>query len=177
MRIKTGKSAVIVIASAFLTVAGALAQQGMNTSAADRRFAREACIGGMEEVQLGQIAVKNAQSDKVKQFGQRMIDDHTKAGDQLKQIASKNNLTLPNEVDAKGKALIDRMSRLNGAAFDKAYMRDMVKDHESDVAAFQKEADGGSNADLKSFAGQTLPTLQDHLRMAKEDNNAVMSMK
>jgi len=149
----------------------------MNTSAADRKFAHEACIGGMEEVQLGQIAVKNAKNDKVKEFGRRMIDDHTKAGDKLKEIASKNNIDLPTEVDAKGKALIDRMSRMSGAAFDKAYMRDMVKDHESDVAAFQKEADSGMNPDLKSFAGQTLPTLQDHLRMAKEDNNAVMSMK
>ncbi len=154
----------------------AFAQQG-STSSADMMFAKKAAIGGMEEVQLGQLAVKNGKSDKVKQFGQRMIDDHSKANDQLKSIAGKDNITLPTQLDAKHQAMVDKMGALQGAAFDKAYMRDMVKDHEMDIADFQKEASGGMNSDLKDFAGSTLPTLQEHLRLAKEGNSSLMSMK
>jgi putative membrane protein len=139
----------------------------------DMKFAREAALGGMEEVELGRLAVKNAQSDQVKQFGQRMIDDHTKAGEQLKSVAAKNNITLPTELDAKHKASVDRFARLSGSAFDRAYMRDMVRDHEKDIADFQKEASAGSNMDLKNFASSTLPTLQDHLRQAKEASSSI----
>jgi putative membrane protein len=165
------------LAAASLCLAmAAFAQQG-STSSADMMFAKKAAIGGMEEVQLGQLAVKNGKSDKVKQFGQRMIDDHSKANDQLKSIAGKDNITLPTQLDAKHQAMVDKMGALQGAAFDKAYMRDMVKDHEMDIADFQKEASGGMNSDLKDFAGSTLPTLQEHLRLAKEGNSSLMSMK
>lgn len=143
------------------------------TSAADARFAKDAAMGGMTEVEMGKVAVKNASSDKVKQFGQRMIDDHSKAGDELKSVAAKDNVTLPAELDAKHKAMVDKYAALNGTAFDRAYMRDMVKDHEADVAEFQKEANAGTNYDLKNWAGSTLPTLQEHLRLAREAANTV----
>lgn len=166
----------------FMACGAASAQDKMNqmskTSAADMKFAKEAAVGGLEEVELGKLAVSKGQSDKVKQFGQRMIDDHTKANEQLKTVAAKNNITLPTELDAKHKAVVDRFSSLSGgAAFDKAYMQDMVKDHNMDIAEFQKEASSGQNTDLKGFAGQTLPTLQDHLKMAKEGNSSLMSSK
>ena len=131
------------------------------TTAADTRFAKDAAMGGMTEVEMGKLAVKNGSSDKVKQFGQRMIDDHTKAADQLKSVAAKHNITLPTELDAKHKAVVDKYSALTGTAFDRAYMKDMVKDHETDVAEFQKEANAGTNYDLKNWAGTTLPTLQE----------------
>jgi putative membrane protein len=159
-------------AGVFLS-AGAFAQQPDKMSPADTKFAREAAMGGMEEVQLGKVAVQNASSDQVKQFGQRMIDDHTKAGDELKGIASKKNITLPTELDAKHKAEVNKYSSMKGADFDRAYMKDMVKDHETDVAEFQKEASGGSDKDIQGFASRTLPTLQDHLRMARDTAKAV----
>lgn len=142
-------------------------------SAADTKFAHEAAIGGMTEVELGKVAVQKASNDKVKQFGQRMIDDHTKAGDQLKSLAAKKNITLPTEMDAKSKAMVDKMSGMSGAAFDKAYMKDMVADHRKDIAEFQKEASTGSDTDLKSWASTTLPTLEEHQRLAQEANSAV----
>ena len=139
---------------------------------ADELFAKKAAEGGMAEVELGQLATQNAESADVKQFGQRMVDDHTKANDQLKQIAEKNNITLPTELNAKDKAEKDRLSKLNGAAFDRAYMHHMVMDHTKDVNEFKKEASSGKNADIKSFAEQTTPTLEDHLKMAKQINSS-----
>ena len=119
-------------------------------------------------MKLGQLAQEKGSNDLVKSFGKRMVDDHSKANDKLKEVASRESITLPNDLSAKDQATYDRLSKLNSAAFDRAYARDMVKDHETDVAAFQKEANGGKTDSLKSFASETLPTLQDHLKQAKE---------
>jgi putative membrane protein len=136
-------------------------------SMGDTHFAKEAAQGGMAEVKLGQLAEDKGVSDSVKNFGKRMVDDHSKAGDKLKEVASRENITLPTEIAAKDQVTYDRLSKLNGAAFDRAYAKDMVKDHEGDIAVFQKEANGGKVDSLKSFASDTLPTLQDHLKEAK----------
>ena len=134
----------------------------------DAHFAKEAAQGGMAEVKLGQLAQEKGANDSVKSFGKRMVDDHSKAGDKLKEVTSRENITLPTDISAKDQATYDRLSKLNSAAFDRAYARDMVKDHETDVAAFQKEANTGRDDSLKGFASETLPTLQDHLKQAKE---------
>jgi putative membrane protein len=134
----------------------------------DAHFAKEAAQGGMAEVKLGQLAEEKGSSASVKSFGKRMVDDHSKAGDKLKEVASRESITLPRDISAKDQATYDRLSKLNGAAFDRAYAKAMVKDHETDVAAFQKEANAGKDDSLKSFASETLPTLQDHLKQAKE---------
>jgi putative membrane protein len=134
----------------------------------DAHFAKEAAQGGMAEVKLGQLAQEKGANDSVKSFGKRMVDDHSKAGDKLKEVTLRENITLPTDISAKDQATYDRLSKLNGAAFDRAYARDMVKDHETDVAAFQKEANTGRDDSLKGFASETLPTLQDHLKQAKE---------
>ncbi len=139
-----------------------------NVKGADMKFAHDAAIGGLEEVQLGTIASQKG-GDQVKQMGQKLVDDHTKANDQLKSIAAKNNITLPTDLDSKAKAMVDKFSAMqSGPAFDAAYLKAMVADHTKDIAEFQKEADNGANPDLKSFAGSTLPVLQDHLKMAKQ---------
>jgi len=140
---------------------------------ADTHFAKEAAQGGMAEVKLGQLAQEKGSNDAVKSFGKRMVDDHSKAGDKLKEVAAKESITLPTDVSAKDQATYDRLSKLNAAAFDRAYAKGMVADHQTDVAAFQKEANGGKNDSLKSFASETLPTLQDHLKEAKEMMKAV----
>jgi len=137
-------------------------------SMADAHFAKEAAQGGIAEVKLGQLAQEKASNDAVKSFGKRMVDDHTQAGDKLKGVASQENITLPSDISAKDQATYDRLSKLNGTAFDRAYARDMVNDHQTDVAAFQKEASNGKDDALKGFASDTLPTLQDHLKQAKE---------
>jgi putative membrane protein len=134
----------------------------------DKRFVREALQGGMAEVEMGKLATEKASSDDVKKFGQRMVDDHTKAGDQLKQIASQKGIVVPQKLSPKDEMTKERLSKLSGDQFDKAYMSDMVKDHTQDVADFQKEANSGADSDVKNFATKTLPTLEDHLREAKQ---------
>src|SRR5436190_5687346 len=129
--------------AAILMLSGAAAQEkgaAKSAGSADQRFVMEAAQGGMAEVELGQLAAQKAASDDVKKFGQRMVDDHTKANDQLKQVASQKSITLPTDIGAKNKAVKDHLEKLSGAAFDKAYMTHMVQDHKKDVAEFQKEA-------------------------------------
>jgi putative membrane protein len=138
------------------------------SAVSDAQFAKKAAQGGMAEVKIGQLAQDKGTSDSVKKFGQRMVEDHSKAGDELKKAAAQENITLPDDVSAKDKATYDALSKLSGAAFDRAYARDMVKDHEQDVADFNKEASGGQKPAIKDFASQALPTLQDHLQQAKE---------
>jgi len=160
------KSSLMTASFAIIASCGLAAAQ-TSTSATDTTFATKAAAGGMAEVQLGQLALKNASNADVKSFAQKMVDDHTQAGDKLKSVAAKDSLNLPSDIDAKDKATYDRLSKLHGAAFDRAYMRDMVKDHKTDVAEFQREANRGKNQDLKQFASETLPTLQEHLKMAE----------
>lgn len=144
-------------------------------SSADTAFAMKAAQGGLAEVQLGQLAIDKAANPAVKQFGQRMIDDHTKANDQLKQIAQQQNMTLPATMNAKDQALYDKLKNLSGPQFDKAYMKAMVRDHEEDIKEFQKEADHGKDSAIQGFASQTLPILKDHLSMAKSTDAQVAS--
>jgi putative membrane protein len=142
-------------------------------SSADRAFSREAAIGGLAEVELGRLAAQKASNERVKQFGLHMVDDHSKANDALKQAAGQEGIDLPTELDAKHKALRDRLSALSGAAFDQTYMDEMVKDHVEDVAAFQKQARRRSSTPVNMFAVETLPTLREHLKMARETHSAV----
>src|SRR3954471_2797640 len=102
----------------------------------DAAFAKEAAVGGMAEVELGNLGRERASSADVKQFADRMVTDHSKANDELKQWAQQKSVTLPSELDAKHKATRDRLGKLSGAAFDKAYMHEMLMDHQQDVAAF-----------------------------------------
>jgi putative membrane protein len=139
-------------------------------SIADRTFVNEAASGGRAEVQLGQLAQQKASSPEVKQFGQRMVDDHSKANEELQAIAARENLTLPAQPESTDQTTERRLQQANGAAFDRAYAEDMVQDHEKDVAAFRKEAQSGQDPAVKAFAQKYLPVLEQHLQMAKELN-------
>jgi len=140
---------------------------------ADEAFVKKAAEGGMAEVELGKLATQKASNDAVKQFGQRMVDDHSKAGDELKKLAQDKSITLPTSINAKDKAEMDRLSKLSGEAFDRAYMRAMVMDHRTDVNEFRTESKSGKDADVKAWAGKTLPTLEQHLKQAEDANKAV----
>lgn len=136
----------------------------------DKKFIKDAALGGMAEVELGKLATQKASSDAVKQFGQKMVDDHTKANDQLKEVASKESIPIPDALDSKHESRINKLSKLSGPDFDKAYIKDQVKDHQQDVSEFKSEADNGTDPNIKQFASSTLPTLEQHLSMAKELN-------
>ena len=139
----------------------------------DQAFVMKVAKGGLAEVQLGQLAADKASSDEVKKFGQRMVSDHTKANDELKGLAQRKNITLPTDVDAKDKATHDRLAKLSGAAFDRAYMQHMVTDHRMVVNEFKKESTTGKDDDVKAWASKTLPTIEEHLKMAQDTNKAV----
>jgi putative membrane protein len=134
----------------------------------DQAFVKEAARGGLAEVKLGKLAEDNGSSEAVKTFGTRMVAEHTKAGDQLKDAAAQEHITLPVDLSAKDQALYDRLSKLSGADFDKAYAQDMVKDHQQDLRDFQREANNGNDAVIKAFAAETVPMIQQHLDQAKE---------
>ncbi len=136
-------------------------------SSADTNFAMKAAQGGLTEVKTGQLAADKASNPDVKAFGQQMVDDHTKANDQLKSVAQEEGMTLPTDVNAKQQAMYDKLSALSGADFDKAYVKAMMTDHQEDVKEFSKEANSGKDPKIKSFAAQTLPIIQGHLAKLK----------
>ena len=142
-------------------------------SSTDRDFMTKAAAGGMAEVQLGELAQKNAASDAVKQFGQRMVQDHGKAGEELKQLASAKGVQLPTALDRKHTQDMARLQKLSGADFDREYMKHMVDDHKKDVGEFQKQAKSGRDEQIKSYASKTLPTLQEHLKQAQTVSDQV----
>ncbi|HVN17435.1 MAG TPA: DUF4142 domain-containing protein [Dongiaceae bacterium] len=143
-------------------------KQAAGTTMNDATFLKKAAQGGLTEVELGQLAVQKASSEEVKKFGQRMVDDHSKANEQLKQVAEQEHVQVPTELNAKDKATKARLEKLSGDQFDKAYMSDMVKDHRKDVAEFAHESKMAKNPAVKSFAQQTLPTLKEHLKQAEQ---------
>jgi putative membrane protein len=141
----------------------------------DIEFMLDAAKGGLAEVELGKLAAERAQSDEVRKFAQRMVDDHTKANEQLKQIAESKSIKLPTEVETKEQALMQRLEKLNGAMFDRTYMNAMVNDHVKDVNEFKREANAGRDPQVKSFATSTLPALEEHLQQAKQARGAASS--
>lgn len=164
----------------FLTCWAVLAHQenthatSRQTRVSDEEFAKKAAQGSMAEVKLGQLAEEKGQSEEVKKFGHRMVEDHTKANDKLKEAAMKDNINLPTDLNPKDEQTYDSLSKLSGAEFDKAYMRDMLEDHERDVADFRREANGGQKDAIKSFAAETLPVLESHLKQARQVQQAAM---
>lgn len=148
--------------------------QPTTTSAVnDNDFAKEAAQGGMAEVKLGQLAEEKGSSQAVKDFGKRMVEDHSAANEKLQTIASREKVDLPTGISKKDQKTYDQLSQLSGDAFDRAYAKDMVKDHQHDISAFKDEASGGQNPAIKGFASQTLPTLEDHLKMARDMQRTV----
>lgn len=129
----------------------------------DAKFATEAASGGMTEVILGKLAAQKGVSSKVKDFGNMMVTDHSKANDQLIALAKTKNITLPTAPNSDDQKTIDELSKKSGSDFDKAYVDNMVADHKKDIKGFQNASQNCKDADIKAFATNTLPTLQKHL--------------
>src|SRR3954469_6756322 len=160
------------------TAPGHMAAPGQNQklSAKDKSFAQEAAMGGMAEVELGNLAQQNAQSDDVKQFGARMVQDHTAANQQLMPILQAKDIQAPTQLDATHRRTMDKLSKMRGAEFDRAYMHEMVEDHDKDVKKFRQQAQHGSDADLKTFAQNTLPVLEQHQKMAHDISKSLTAV-
>ena len=144
-----------------------------NVAKEDADFVKEAASGGMMEVQLGKTAQEKSAKSQVKEFGRRMQTDHTKANNELKKLAAKKKITLPNELESKHKSIVDKITKLKGDEFDREYMSTMVDDHKEDIEKFQKEADNGKDADVKKFAQDHLPILKKHLALAEQTQKQI----
>jgi putative membrane protein len=144
-------------------------QQGsMKPSDTDKSFVMKAAMGGMTEVELSQLALTQATNEDVKRFAQRMVDDHGKANQELKQLAESKGMQVPAMLDGDHKKTKDKMSKLSGAAFDREYMSMMMKDHQKAVELFEGQSKNGKDPELKSWADKTLPTLREHMQMARD---------
>lgn len=137
-------------------------------TAPEKEFITEAATGSMMEVQLGTLAAQKASSNDVKQYGERIATAHSQLGQRLQQLASNLNVTLPQELNPEQRNMVSRLEKLSGKAFDREYIRAMVSDHLKDISEFERAASQVTNADIKQFVSEALPTLREHLKTARE---------
>jgi putative membrane protein len=136
-------------------------------SMADTNFILAAAQGGMTEVKLGELAYTNGMRANVKEFGQMMVKDHTAINDDMKTLAAQKGVTLPDSLDAKHQAMVDKLTALTGSEFDDAYINGMIKAHQKDAKAFKAEAAATQDANIKSFLDKSMPIVEAHLEHIK----------
>jgi putative membrane protein len=146
---------------------------GMQTAAGqpssvDRMFVGKAMQGSLAEVQLGQLTLQKSNNPQVKEFAQRMIDDHTKLNEQMKPVAQQLGVTVPDQISKGDRKTIAKLQALSGPAYDQAYIKDMVKDHKQDLNEFQMEASSGQDQTAKDAANQGSKVIAQHLQMAQQ---------
>lgn len=160
----------ISVLTAILVPLNAVAKDSVTPE--QRRFILQSAQDGMTEVKLGKIAENKADKAHVKEFGRQMIVDHTKANEALKQVAEKKGVKIPETLDAKHQAVVDKLKAKKGAAFDTHFTKQMVTDHQKVVDSLSANVDN-PDADLKKWVNDTLPTVKHHLHMATEMNETV----
>jgi putative membrane protein len=133
----------------------------------DRKFLEEAYIGSMAEVRLGKLAQDKASSSEVKDFARRMVDDHSEEIAKLSKIAEEDGVPLPSQLDSRHQKTYDRLAKLSGAEFDRAYMKEMTSDHKKDVSEYQRAAKSAKDDQLQEHAKDAVATLEEHEKMAE----------
>jgi putative membrane protein len=170
------KSLFVATAIAALAVPPAMAQatEGNSSTAsrADSKFIEQVARDDQAEVDLAQLAQQKTQNPEVKALARRLAADHSKSNQQLMQIAQQDGVQPPARPDKSESKKRAKLEKLNGQAFDQAFVKDVVQDHEKDIKYFRKEQNSFKDPQLKSFAQQTLPVLQDHLQMAQQVQQA-----
>ena len=144
-----------------------------NNMERDAEFVTKAADGGMMEVQLGQLAQSKATTPEAKEFAAMMVADHSKANEELKNLAAQKGISVPAALSNDKQEMYDDMSKKTGADFDKAYISHMVKDHKEDIELFRKEAENGNDVELKNWASGKLPILEHHLQMAQRADSVL----
>lgn len=142
-------------------------EKGKNLSKADQHFMAEAYQGGLAEVQVGELAKTKATTAEARTLAERLVSDHQKSNEELKQLAESKAITLPTEPKAASQALMKTLEKKEGAAFDKIFAQDAVKDHKKDIGSFQQIAKETKDDDLKKFVEKTIPVLKEHLALAE----------
>jgi putative membrane protein len=156
--------AALVAIGVYLALPGMAIAKDAQVGVADQIFAMMAAGGGLEEVQLGKLAADHSASPEVKQLAQRLVQDHTTANQELLTIAERKGIDVPKKLDDMHEDVVKLFSKLEGASFDREYLRYQVMHHEKDTAAFAFQAKEGQDPDLKAFAAKQLPILQGHLQ-------------
>lgn len=157
------------------TGAAAGAKAGAALERGERRFIEKAAVDGMAEVELGKLAEQRASNPKVKAFAQRMVQDHTKANQELMDLAKAKGVTPPATLDREHRRDAEKLGKLEGAKFDREFMKHMVDDHKDAVQDFEKASRSAQDPQLKDFATRTLSTLQEHRQIAQTTYDAVKS--
>ena len=139
----------------------------------DAQFAVKAAEGGLYEVKLANLAQEKAVSPAVKELADHIAKDHEKANTELKALALKKNITLPDRLSDKCQKDYDDLAKENGIEFDKKYAKLMVQDHKDDIDKFKTESEKGKDADISAWALDKIPTLQHHLEKAESAEKAV----
>lgn len=133
----------------------------------DKKFLKETALDGMTEIELGKLAAQKSSNPQVKQFAQQMIEDYTASGRAILRIARDEQVEIPKTIDSRHQARVDRLAKLSGRPFDRAYIQDENRQHHQDLKEFTKASQGGNDPNLKTFATETLPSLEDHLTTLK----------
>lgn len=133
----------------------------------EERFLLESALSGMMEVQLGKVAAQKGAHERVKEFGKRMQEDHTKMNERLKKIASAKNVQLPAKLSGKYQSAVERLGKLSGSEFDREYIDHMINAHGEDIQKFEIQAGRAQDPDVRKFAADSLPLLKKHLELAE----------
>jgi putative membrane protein len=152
------------LGSGVLLATAVLTAQQVSSS---QRFTTAAALGELTQIKLGQAAYQNASNPQVKSFAKQMVDVHSEAIDRLRGVASLEGLKVPNDLDKDHQAEVDQLSKLTGAAFDKAYVGAVVKDHQQDLALYRQEMASGDESGVKGWAASEISTVQEHLQSAE----------
>lgn len=143
----------------------------------DRQFIERAVMRGLTQIEIGKLAMEKSSKDPVKQFARKMVDDHTRLNRHLARIAGKEGYAVPGSLDSKHQARLDKLAKLSGAEFDRAYLKDQTRSQNRDVQAFEWESQSGTDGQLKAFTLKTLPTMQEHLKAVKDLNKSDIAAK
>jgi len=133
----------------------------------DRDFVKMTAENGLTEIKLGQLAQDHSSSETIKKYGQRVMADHTKMNKELMQIAKSLDMTLPEKLDKKRQDQVDKLSKIKGADFDRAYVKDMISGHQEAIMKYEMEVKNSKNAEVKAWAEKWLPTVREHLKLAQ----------
>jgi putative membrane protein len=138
-----------------------------NLSYGDRNFVEETARDGMAEVEMARLAEQKASNPRVKEYARQLVEDHTKANEELKRIAAAQHFAAPAEIDGGARRKIDNLKELSGTKFDHEFLKHSIEDHEDNIKDFEEMTKDAENQDLKHFASTTLPRLHHHLEMAR----------
>jgi len=152
---------------------GDIPQEAVNPLAADQKFLKDATEGARTQVELGKLAQEKGSSDAVKEFGKRVVEDHSKTSTDLEQLAAKAGVSVESDMPKKARKAQEKLSKLSGPDFDRTFTKMMLNDHKSDAKSFEKESKNGKIPEAKEFASNSLPTVQERLKMAQELDETV----